>query len=84
MLGLLFEWTISNNQFDAGYVLESFRGNDREMDELDGLGAGGGAGYAAIGEAAPFHGRGPVPEGTFAAAEEFSILSWLVCVNVDG
>jgi len=30
------------------------------------------------------HGTGAVPEWTFAAAEEFSVLSWLAGVNVDG
>jgi len=54
------------------------------MNELDGLGACGGVGCAAIGEATPFHGRGPVSEGTFAAAEEFSVLSWLAGVDIDG
>jgi len=32
----------------------------------------------------PFHGRGAVPEWTFAAAEDFTVLGWLAGVNVDG
>jgi len=83
-LGFLFERTVSNNKFDVGDVFDSVLGNGGEMNELDGLGACGGVGCAAIGEATPFHGRGPVPEGTFTAAEEFPVLSWLVSVNVDG
>jgi len=55
-LGFLFERMVSDNKFDVGDVFDSVLGNGREMNELDGLGAGGGVGCAAIGEATPFHG----------------------------
>jgi len=84
VLGFLLERVVSDNEFDVGDVFESVLGNGGVKNELDGLGAGGGVGCAAIGEATPFHGRGAVPEGTFAAAEEFSVLSGLAGVNVDG
>jgi len=78
-LGFLFERMVSDNKFDVGDVFDSVLGNGGEMNELDGLGAGGGVGCAAIGD-----GRGVVPEWTFAAAEEFTVLGWLAGVNVDG
>jgi len=82
MLGFLFERVVSNSKFDVGDVFDSVLGNGGEMGELDGLGAGGGVGCAAIGEATPFHVSGLVPKGTFAAAQEFSVLSRLAGVDV--